>query len=303
MKPETDSYCNHCGKAMPLARMNKKFCSNSCRAKHHRFLSAANLAACVAPPPPFAAPNPTNFKPPHPSTKPNCQTYKRVAANEGRGEAVRQPRAFASRHREIGAADLLLEPRESFKLGGSLGEFMGELDMHGTAIGVTSGDDIGRTTFALMLAIGIGARGMRVKYLNLNEALELPFRVGPSKTEIGNSVEYEDWADLGAIRRAARLFDAVVIDTYSALCLGQHELARLKADFPQTVFVCVHEKTKGGELKGGICNRLYSTAVVDVVQDCHRGLLAVMRKSHGGRMGYGLGLEDDELYLPGEVPL
>jgi hypothetical protein len=180
---------------------------------------------------------------------------------------------------------------------------MGELDRHGTAIAVTSNEILGRTKFALMFAIGMGARGMRVKYLILNEALGFPFSEGPNRAVIGKLVEYEDWADLGAIRRAARLFDAVVIDTYSALSLGQHELARLKADFPRTVFVCVHEKTKGGELKGGICNRLCSAAVVDVVQDRQRGLLAVMRKSHSGMMGFGLGLEDGELYLPGEVPL
>ncbi len=103
-----------------------------------------------------------------------------------------------------------------------------------------------------------------------------------------------------AIRRAGRLFDTVVIDTYSCLGLGRHELARLRADFPQTVFVCVHEKFKNDELKGGIYNRLCSAAVVDVVQDRRRSFLAVMRKSHGGRMGFGLGLEDGKHYLPGE---
>jgi hypothetical protein len=302
MKPETESYCNHCGNAMPLARMNKKFCSNSCRSRHRRFLLAVNQAACVAPPPPFAAPNATNFKPSHPSSRPNRPTLQRIAANVGRGGAIKQPNVLESRHHEIGAADLLLEPSETFRLDYCLGEFMGELDRHGTAIAITGEECLGRTKFALMLAFGMEATGMRVKYLSLQRELAWFHDERTSMARIGKSIEVADWADLGAIRRAARLFDAVVIDTYSALSLGQHELARLKADFPRTAFVCVHEKTKGGELMGGICNRLCSAAVVDVVQDGHRGFLAVMRKSHGGRMGYGLGLDDDELYLPGEFP-
>ncbi|MBP6720750.1 MAG: hypothetical protein KA239_00315 [Bacteroidia bacterium] len=79
-------------------------------------------------------------------------------------------------------------------------------------------------------------------------------------------------------------------------------MARLRADFPGAVFVCIYEKTNGGELKGGICNRLCSSAVVDIVQDRQMGWLAMMRKSHGGRMGYGLSLDDGELYFPMEIP-
>ncbi len=76
-------------------------------------------------------------------------------------------------------------------------------------------------------------------------------------------------------------------------------MARLKADFPRAVFVCVHFKRKNGEFEGGICNHLSSSAIVEVVHDRHR-MLAVLRKSRGSMVGYGLGLEGGEIYLPRE---
>lgn len=201
---------------------------------------------------------------------------------------------------EIGGADLLAESSESFLLQGALGAFVGRLDRKMVAIGLTGDSGSGKSTFSLRLALRFARHGFSVKYFSLEEGLGDSMKRKIWEAEIGNEVKFQEGATLQAIKQDAKRFDVIFIDSFTVLEGGQDELEKLRKDFPETIFVCIHQKTTAGTIRGGSKIFYNSTAIINIEIDHDRGRLAVMQKSRYGTVGFMYNIGDDEVFRAGD---
>ncbi len=201
---------------------------------------------------------------------------------------------------EIGGADLLSEESETFMLEGALGAFIGRMDRKMAAIGLTGDSGSGKSTFSLTLAGLFARHGFTVKYFSLEEGLGDSMKKKIRAARIGNDVKFAEGASLYAIRQDAKRFDVIFIDSFTILDAGQDELEKLRKDFPETIFVCIHQKTTGGTIRGGTKIFYNSTAIINIEIDHDRGRLAVMKKSRYGTEGFMYNINEDEVFRVGE---
>ena len=78
------------------------------------------------------------------------------------------------------------------------------------------------------------------------------------------------------------------------------DLEKLRKDFPETIFVCIHQKTTAGTIRGGSKIFYNSTAIINIEIDHDKGRLAVMKKSRYGTEGYMYNINDDEVFRAGD---
>lgn len=201
---------------------------------------------------------------------------------------------------EIGGADLLSESSDTFTLQGALGLFIGSMDRKMAAIGLTGDSGSGKSTFSLTLALSFARHGFSVKYFSLEEGLGDSMKRKIRAAGIGNEVRFQEGATLHAIRQDAKRFDVIFIDSFTILDSGQDELEKLRKDFPETIFVCIHQKTTSGSIRGGSKIFYNSTAIINIEIDHDRGRLAVMKKSRYGTEGFMYNINDDEVFRAGD---
>lgn len=211
-----------------------------------------------------------------------------------------EPRRQKVSKGEAGAADIVAAGSQSFMLEGELGAFLGEMDRHMVAIGLTGCSGGGKSTFSLTLAGLFARQGLTVKYFSIEEGLGKSMIAKIKAARLGNDVRMSDGGSLAAVRQDAKRFDVIFIDSYTNLNVGQDELERLRKDFPETIFVCIHQKTTAGSIRGGSMIFYNSTAIIDIRIDKERGRLAVMEKSRYGTQGCMYAINEGEMYGPGE---
>lgn len=256
-------------------------------------------------PPPLPEPLPILYKQGHVPREGSAEPVETQMVL-GRTIQPQQPVTFAEPKKpkvpkgEIGGADLLAESSESFLLQGALGAFIGRLDRKMVAIGLTGDSGSGKSTFSLTLALRFARHGFTVKYFSLEEGLGDSMKDKIWAAGIGNEVKFHEGATLQAIRQDAKRFDVIFIDSFTVLEGGQDELEKLRKDFPETIFVCIHQKTTAGTIRGGSKIFYNSTAIINIEIDHDRGRLAVMQKSRYGTVGFMYNIGDDEVFRAGD---
>lgn len=194
----------------------------------------------------------------------------------------------------IGGADLLNIKFETFRLEGELGRFLGELDRNMTSFALTGDSGAGKSYFSFELAKLFIDYGFKCKYFSLEEGLGKLTQQKLFKYNIGNELTLSGKATLSEIRKDAKIFDVVIIDSFQKLDAKAAEFERLRQDFPKTIFIIIFQKTTAGTIRGGSSIKFSSSATIDVkVQDGER--IAYMEKGRYGTMGWKYSISDGEL--------
>ncbi|MBL4755956.1 MAG: ATP-binding protein [Flavobacteriales bacterium] len=191
----------------------------------------------------------------------------------------------------IGGADLLNMEFETFQLVGEMGRFLGELDRNMTAFALTGDSGAGKSYFSFEMARAFVEYGFKAKYFSLEEGLGKLTQDKVRKYNIGNDMTITGYSSLRDIRKDAKHFDLIVIDSFQKLGVKPEEFERLRNDFPKTIFIIIFQKTTAGTIRGGSSIKFNSSAAIDVVvRDGER--IAVMDKGRYGTMGWEYSITD-----------
>ena len=194
----------------------------------------------------------------------------------------------------IGAADLLNMEFETFQIEGELGRFLGELDRNMTAIALTGDSGAGKSYFSFQLAKAFANEGMSVKYFSLEEGIGRLTQQKIIKYSIGNEIALTGEGSLSDVRRDAKLYDVIVVDSFSKLNAKAPDFEKLRNDFPKTIFIFIFQKTTSGAIRGGSSILFNSSATIDVhFKDNVR--VATMKKSRYGTIGWVYDIEGDRM--------
>lgn len=186
---------------------------------------------------------------------------------------------------DVGGADLLNMKFETFKLEGELGRFLGELDRNMTSFALTGDSGSGKSYFSFELAKLFIDYGFTCKYFSLEEGLGKLTQDKLLKYNIGNELILSGKATLSEIRKDAKEYDVVIIDSFQKLETEASEFEHLRQSFPKTIFIIIFQKTTNGTIRGGSSIKFNSSATIDVrIEENER--VAYMEKGRYGTMGW-----------------
>lgn len=192
----------------------------------------------------------------------------------------------------IGAGDLLNLEFETFQLDGELGRFLGELDRNMTAIALTGDSGAGKSYFSFQMAKAFADHGLTVKYFSLEEGIGRLTQQKIVKYNIHNELALSGEGTLKDVRRDAKLYDVIVVDSFSKLNAKAPDFEKLRNDFPKTIFIIIFQKTTSGAIRGGSSILFNSSATIDVhFKDEVR--VATMKKGRYGTIGWVYDIEGD----------
>jgi hypothetical protein len=185
----------------------------------------------------------------------------------------------------IGGADLLNMTFNTFQLTGGLGRFLGELDRNMTAFALTGDSGAGKSYFSFELAKTFIDYGFSCKYFSMEEGLGKLTQDKLKVYDLGNDITLCGNATLNEVRKDAKAFDLIIIDSFQKLNVKPDEFEKLRQDFPETVFIIIFQKTTAGTMRGGSSIKFNSSANIDVqLKDGER--IAVMEKGRYGTIGW-----------------
>ena len=201
---------------------------------------------------------------------------------------------------EVGAGDLQAMNFEVFNLPGELGAFLGELDKNKTCIALTGDSGAGKTYFSYQLAaLFIAALGIEVKYFSLEEGIGPITQKKVSKYGLGNELKLTDQGNLEEVRKAAKEYPMVIVDSFNKLDAKADDFEKLRMDFPNTLFILIFQKTASGTIRGGSAIKYNSSATIDVIRrDGER--IAIMEKGRYGTIGWEYSISEDRVIMSTE---
>lgn len=191
----------------------------------------------------------------------------------------------------VGGAELLNMTFNTFTLDGELGRFLGELDRNRTAFALTGDSGAGKSYFSFELAKVFIDASFKAKYFALEEGLGKLTQNKVRFYGLGNDITITGKGTLRDVRRDAKLFDLIVIDSFQKLNVKAEEFERLRQDFPKTIFIIIFQKTASGSMRGGSSIKFNSSATIDVqIRDEER--MAVMEKGRYGTIGWVYSIDE-----------
>lgn len=194
----------------------------------------------------------------------------------------------------IGGADLINMKFETFKLEGELGRFLGELDRNMTSFALTGDSGSGKSYFSFELAKLFIDYGFTCKYFSLEEGLGKLTQEKLLKYNIGNELILSGKATLSEIRKDAKEYDVVIIDSFQKLEAKASEFENLRQNFPKTIFIIIFQKTTSGSIRGGSSIKFNSSATIDIrIKENER--IAYMEKGRYGTMGWRYSVSEREV--------
>ena len=134
-----------------------------------------------------------------------------------------------------------------------LGKLLGGLEKNRCAITLTGVQGSGKTYFSFDLMSNFLKAGFQVAYFSCEEGIteltqEKLNLYGLSEEE---NCKIREEASLEDIRRFARNFDVIIIDSWGKLRADISEFDKLRNDFPATIFISIFQLTSGGQMRGG----------------------------------------------------
>ena len=186
----------------------------------------------------------------------------------------------------IGAGDLQHVHFQTFRLPGELGAFLGELDHNKTCFALTGDSGAGKSWFSFEIArLFITGMGFSVKYFSLEEGVGKLTQEKVAAYGLGNELNLAGTGSLEDVRKAAKEYPMVVVDSFTSLDTKVTEFERLRTDFPNTLFLLIFQKTTAGNMRGGSSIKYNSSATINVIKrDGQR--IAIMEKGRYGTIGW-----------------
>ena len=186
----------------------------------------------------------------------------------------------------IGAGDLQHINFPTFRLPGELGRFLGELDRNKTCFALTGDSGAGKSWFSFeIVRLFIAEMGFRVKYFSLEEGLGKLTQEKVAAFGLGNELNLTGTGSLEDVRKAAKDYPIVVVDSFTSLGEKAEEFERLRTDFPNTIFLLIFQKTTAGTMRGGAAIKYNSSATINVTKR-NGQRIAIMEKGRYGTIGW-----------------
>lgn len=146
-------------------------------------------------------------------------------------------------------------PSKTFRLKNDLGEFLGDLERYKLAITLEGDQGSGKTQFAFQIADGFADLGMKIGFYSLEIGANSNIMVRNRDLFIKPSnlprFFVSEEASLKDVREKAKVFDVIIIDSWTKLDEDSSEFDRLRKDFPNTIFIVIFQRTSAGKIRGG----------------------------------------------------
>lgn len=181
----------------------------------------------------------------------------------------------------------------SFRLAGDLGVLLGDLERFELAITLEGDQGGGKTRFSYQLANGFADIDMKVAMFSLEigrkSDLVRRMREEYLETENRNNIFITDQLPQGfdTIRKTAKDFDVIIIDSWNKLHVKSSEFDRLRKEYPNTIFIIIFQRTTQGTIRGGTAPLFDSGINLEVVKvgDTFTNNYAVATKNRYGVTG------------------
>lgn len=196
----------------------------------------------------------------------------------------------------VGGADLQNMTFDTFTLDSELGRFLGELDKNMTSFALTGNSGAGKSYFSFELTKVFINNGFKAKYFALEEGLGKLTQNKVRFYGLDNNITITGKGSLRDVRRDAKLYDLIVIDSFQKLNVKAEEFERLRQDFPKTIFIIIFQKTASGSMRGGSSIKFNSSATIDVqIKDNER--IAFMEKGRYGTIGWTYSVDEGRVIM------
>ena len=183
--------------------------------------------------------------------------------------------------------------KESFKLKGDLGNFLGDLEKYKLAMSIEGDQGAGKTQLAFQLADGFVDIGYSVGMFQLEigaaSNIIVKNREKYIKPSNRNRVAIAGEAPNGidTIREYAKKFGVIIIDSWTKLEVDSIEFDKLRKDFPDTIWIVLFQRTSANKIRGGT-KPLYDAGInIEVVKadETFINNYAVATKNRYGQTG------------------
>ncbi|KAB2913815.1 MAG: hypothetical protein F9K23_16360 [Bacteroidetes bacterium] len=138
---------------------------------------------------------------------------------------------------------------------GDIGKLLGDLERYKLAITLEGDQGAGKTQFAFQLADGFADLGMKIGFYSLeigaNSNIVMTNRDKYLKPANRERLFVSEENSLKDVREKAKVFDVIIIDSWTKLDVDSSEFDKLRKDFPDTIFIVIFQRTSGGKIRGG----------------------------------------------------
>ncbi|KAB2913525.1 MAG: hypothetical protein F9K23_17015 [Bacteroidetes bacterium] len=161
-------------------------------------------------------------------------------------------------------------PKNTFVLKGDLGKLLGKLEPYRLAITLEGDQGAGKTQLAFQLADAFAETGRTVLFYSLEIGANSDIIVCNRKDHLSPrnipKVTVTEESTLKDVREGARLFDVVIIDSWTKLDVDSSEFDKLRKDYPDTIFIVLFQRTASNKIRGGT-KPLYDAGInIEVVK-------------------------------------
>ncbi|MDF9799785.1 DNA-binding NarL/FixJ family response regulator [Catalinimonas alkaloidigena] len=155
------------------------------------------------------------------------------------------------------SVDQLKKSENTFKLKGDIGKLLGDLEKYMLALTIEGDQGAGKTRFTYQLANAFAGSGFDVGVFSLEmgdksdvvRKMINSYISKPNRTKVQLTGEASE--GIQTIRKYAKNFDVVIIDSWNKLDTDSSEFDKLRKDFPDTIWVVIFQRTTQGTIRGG----------------------------------------------------
>ncbi|MEH0157357.1 hypothetical protein V6R21_24810 [Limibacter armeniacum] len=167
-------------------------------------------------------------------------------------------------------------------LDGDIGKFLHAVERKEYALVLRGVKGAGKTRFLYQLMNAFAKKHFKVAYFSLE--IDRNSKLVKSMTDAYIQKGYQPKVYITSdapngmqdIRKAAKQFDVVAIDSFSKIKgVKQEDFDKLRKEFPNTFFLVIFQSTTGGTARGGLMSEYDAQAVIQI----EKGGIAVAEKN------------------------
>ncbi|WPP48921.1 P-loop NTPase family protein [Catalinimonas niigatensis] len=155
------------------------------------------------------------------------------------------------------SVDQLKKSEHTFKLKGDIGKLLGDLEKYMLALTIEGDQGAGKTRFTYQLANAFAGSGFNVGVFSLEmgdksdvvRKMINSYITKPNRSRVQLTAEASE--GIQSIRKHAKDFDVVIIDSWNKLDADSSEFDKLRKDFPDTIWIVIFQRTVKGTIRGG----------------------------------------------------
>jgi hypothetical protein len=165
-----------------------------------------------------------------------------------------------------------IKSKDTFKLNGELGKFLGDLERYQLAITLEGDQGSGKSQMAFQLANAFADKQFKVGLFSLEMGADSSLisrnrdKYIDAKNRDRILITGQAPEGILTVRTHANDFDTIVIDSWNKLDVDSNEFDKLRKDFPNTIWIVIFQRTTAGTIRGGT-RPLYDAGInIEVVK-------------------------------------